>query len=55
MIKILNDSELKVIQGGFKHNVWWYVGYGRASNLVSQRRNPAAFINHPNFIALGGN
>ncbi|WP_302116941.1 hypothetical protein [uncultured Limosilactobacillus sp.] len=55
MIKILNDTELGEIKGGFKHNIWYYYGWGRASCIGTQRRNPSAFLNHPNFIVLGGN
>lgn len=53
MVKMLNQNELEQITGGH-HNFWWYYGFGEASNISSERRNPTAFLNHPNFIQLGG-
>lgn len=55
MMKILTTAELEGINGEFKHNIWYYYGWGRASCIGTQRRNPSAFLNHPNFIVLGGN
>ncbi len=52
MIKKLTEHDLELIEGG--HNFWYYYGFGRASNIAAARRNPAAFLNHPNFIVLGG-
>ena len=56
MLNKLSTNDLKLITGGlFKgHGFWYYYGAGRASNLASQRLNPTAFLNHPNFMVLGG-
>lgn len=53
MIKKLNTHDLALIEGG--HNFWYYYGIGHSSNLAAQRRNPGAYLGHPNFIVLGGN
>lgn len=54
MVKKLTDHDLKLIKGGGFHFSWYGYGWGRASGIAAERRNPAAFLNHPDFIALGG-